>query len=50
MKTNALAQMEMESPQLKQLIFLALKERPKEAPFRARKIVGAARTCNVQLE
>jgi hypothetical protein len=50
MKTNALAQMEMESPQLKQLIFLALKERPKEAPFRVRKIVGAARTCNVQLE
>jgi len=40
----------MKSPQLKQLIFLAIKERPEEAPFIVRKIVEAARTCNVALE
>jgi hypothetical protein len=50
MKPKALAQIEMESPEMKQLIFLAIKERPTEAPFMARKIVGATRTWNVALE
>lgn len=50
MKTSAIAQIEMESPELKQLIFLDIKERPTEAPFMFRKIVGAARTCNAELD
>jgi hypothetical protein len=32
--TDFLAQIEMESPQYKKIIFLVVKERPKEAPFR----------------
>jgi|GEM_PF-4911068 len=33
MKTNALAQIEAESPELKSLIFLDRKQRPAEARF-----------------
>jgi hypothetical protein len=41
---NTLAQNEMESPELEQLIFLDRKERPTEAPFMFRKIGVLART------
>lgn len=44
MKPKALAQIEMESPELEQLIFLAIKEPPTEAPFMVRKIVETVRT------